>query len=285
MQVAQILSIQSSVSYGFAGNSVAVFTLRRSGIDVWPVHTVNFSNHTGYGAWRGQVMTPDQVAEVVHGIDERGVLATADAVLSGYQGAAQMGAAILAAVQLTRSRNPDVIYCCDPVMGDVDRGFYAAPGIPEFIRDHVVPQATIMSPNLFELEFLTGRKASTIDDVVQAASELRSRGPRTVLVTSAVGLHSDDTAMRMVAQDEDGTWLVETPMIERKFTGSGDLTTAVFLAALLESGDLGASLSKTASAVYSVLLCTHERGGSELALVQAQDEIVAPSHWFTATRI
>lgn len=283
--MAQVLSIQSAVSYGFAGNSVAVFTLRRFGLDVWPVHTVTFSNHTGYGAWRGQVMTPDQVAEVVGGIDERGVLSGVDAVLSGYQGAPQMGRAILDAVGLTRSRNPGAIYCCDPVMGDVDRGFYAAPGIPEFMRDHVVPQATVMSPNLFELEYLTGRKAATVEDVVGVASELRSRGPSTVLVTSVVGLDADDSKMRMIAQDEHDTWQVETPTIPRKFTGSGDLTTALFLANLLEANDLGTALATTASAVYSVLLRTHELGRSELALVQAQDAIVAPTHLFKATRL
>lgn len=283
--VTQILSIQSSVSYGFAGNSVAVFTLRRAGLDVWPVYTVNFSNHTGYGAWRGSVMSPEQVADVVQGIDDRGVLAEIDAVLSGYQGAPQMGRAILDAVALTRSRNPETIYCCDPVMGDVDRGFYAVPGIPEFMRDHVVPQATIMTPNLFELEFLTGLQTSTIDDVVAAAAELRSRGPRTVLVTSVVGVDADASVMRMIAQDDHATWQVSTPMIDRKFTGSGDLTTAVFLTHLLESGDVAEALSATASVVYSVLMRTDQLGRSELALVQAQDEIVAPTHRFEATRL
>lgn len=282
----QILSIQSSVSYGFAGNSVAVFTLRRAGLEVWPVFTVNFSNHTGYGSWRGPVLSPEQVAEVVRGIDDRGVLAEIDAVLSGYQGAPQMGRTILDAVELTRSRNPAAIYCCDPVMGDVDRGFYAAPGIPEFMRDHVVPQATIMCPNLFELEYLTGRRTSTVAEVVEAAAALRSRGPRIALVTSAVGLDADNTVMRMIAQDDSSTWQVETPMIDRKFTGSGDLTTAVFLTSLFATeNDLAASLSRTASVVYSVLLRTHELGRSELALVQAQDEIVAPSHRFEATRL
>ncbi len=286
MSVAQILSIQSAVSYGFAGNSVASFTLRRAGIDVWPVYTVNFSNHTGYGAWRGQVMTPEQVAEVVQGIDERGALAEIDAVLSGYQGAPQMGRTILEAVELTRTRSPQAIYCCDPVMGDVDRGFYAAPGIPEFLRDHVVPQATIMSPNMFELEFLTSRRTSTIAEVLAAASDLRSRGPQTVLVTSVVGLDADDSVMRMIAQDATGSWQVETPMIDRKFTGSGDLTTAVFLAGLLASGgDLAYSLARTASVVYSVLLRTHELGRRELALVQAQDEIVVPTQRFVATEL
>lgn len=281
--VPQVLSIQSAVSYGFAGNSVAAFTLRRGGIDAWPVYTVNFSNHTGYGAWRGPVLAPEQVAEVVQGIDERGALAEVDAVLSGYQGAPAMGQVILDAVDLVRSRNPRAIYCCDPVMGDVDRGFYAAPGIPEFMRAKVVEQATIMTPNLFELEYLTDTSTQTLDDVVAAAAALRARGPKVVLVTSAVGLDADASQMRMIAQDESSTWQVTTPMINRKFTGSGDLTTAIFLTQLLQGAALPQALGRTASAVYSILLRTHELGRSELALVQAQDDIVVPSHVFEAS--
>lgn len=287
MPVPEILSIQSSVSYGFAGNSVAVFTLRRAGLDVWPVYTVNFSNHTGYKSWRGPVLAPEQVGEVVLGIDDRGVLERIDAVLSGYQGAPQMGRTILDAVELTRSRNPQAIYCCDPVMGDVDRGFYAAPGIPEFIRDHVVPKATIMSPNLFELEYLTGRTTSSLAEVLEATAALRARGPETVLVTSVVGLENGDgEQMRMLAQNSRETWLVTTPVIDRKFTGSGDLTSAIFLANLLTSdNDLAHALSMTASAVFSVLHKTDELGREELALVQAQDDIVQPTYRFEATQI
>ncbi len=179
-----------------------------------------------------------------------GVLAEVDAVLSGYQGAPDMGRAILEAVALTRERNPQAIYCCDPVMGDVDRGFYAAPGIPEFMRDQVVSQATIMTPNLFELEYLTERTTSTIADVLDAAAALRRRGPQTVLVTSVVGLDADSSGMRMIAQNATETWQVTTPLIDRKFTGSGDLTTAVLLANLLQGADLGTRLSNTASTVY-----------------------------------
>ncbi len=285
MPVREILSIQSSVSYGFAGNSVAVFTMRRAGFDIWPVFTVNFSNHTGYGAWRGPVIAPDQVAEVVRGIDDRGVLARVEAVLSGYQGAPDMGRTILDAVNLVRERNPQAIYCCDPVMGDVDRGFYAAPGIPEFMRESVVPQATIMTPNLFELEYLTGQQTSTVAEAVAAAAALRERGPRIVLVTSVVGLDAEPELMRMIAQDDTATWQVTTPMIDRKFTGSGDLTTSIFLANWLRTGDLRETLSQTASAVYSVLRRTDELGLSELALVQAQDEIVNPTHRFEAAAL
>ena len=148
-RVTTILSIQSSVAYGHVGNSAATFPLMRLGIQVWPVITVHFSNHTGYGAWRGPLLAASDVADVIQGIDERGVLGSVDAVLSGYQGAESVGAEVLKSVALVKQRNPAAIYCCDPVMGDVGRGFFVRPGIPEFMRDQVVPAAQIVTPNHF----------------------------------------------------------------------------------------------------------------------------------------
>lgn len=280
-----ILSIQSHVSYGHVGNSAAVFPLQRLGDEVWPVLTVAFSNHTGYGAWRGPMIGADQVRDVVSGIDERGVLGRADAVLTGYQGSADMGAAILDVVRLVRERNPRATYCCDPVMGDVDRGFYCLPGIPEFLRDEVVPVADVVTPNLFELEFLTGRSTGSLDEVVAAAHALRERGPATVLVTSVEAPGSATDVMRMLAVTAQGAWMAETPMIGQVFTGSGDLTSAMFLAHLLRTGDAAAALSATASVVYSVLRTTADLGRDELALVEAQDQVVAPAWRFDAARL
>lgn len=267
------------------GNSAAVFPLRRVGVDVWPVFTVNFSNHTGYGSWRGPTMTPDQVLEVVRGIDERGVLSGVDAVLSGYMGLPEMGDTILRAVDLVKQRNPQAIYCCDPVMGDVDDGFYAAPGIPEVMRDQASARATIMTPNLFELEFLTGRTIKTLADIVDAAEQLRDMGPHTVLVTSAVGIDTDGDKTRMIAVGQDQRWQVETPVIGRKFTGSGDLTTAMFLASLLKHDDLARALSDTAAIVYSVLAKTDQLDQSELAIVAAQDDLVDPPFKFNVSAL
>ncbi len=283
MPVTTVLSIQSAVAYGHAGNSSAVFPLQRLGVDVWPVYTVNFSNHTGYGAWRGPLIPADDVWEVVQGIDDRGVLGSADALLCGYLGTPEVGDVILKAASLVKERNPGAVFCADPVMGDVGRGFYARPGIPEFWRDRVVPRADIMSPNLFELEFLTGRKTEKLADVASAAGELRARGPHTVLVTSVVGEDVPDDAMRMLAVGPDGAFMVETPVLGRTFTGSGDLTTATFLAHWLRtSGDIRAALSETASVVYSILEATEASGHLELRLVAAQNDIVAPRHRFEA---
>lgn len=280
-----ILSIQSHVAYGHAGNSAAVFPLQRLGVEVWPVLTVNFSNHTGYDAWRGPLIPAEQVLDIVRGIDERGVLGQVDALLTGYQGGADMGAVVLQAAELVKQRNPRALYCCDPVMGDVDRGFYCLPGIPEFMRDEVLPRADVLTPNLFELEFLSGQSAAGPDEVVAAAHALRARGPETVLVTSVDEPGSPDHMMRMVAVDSHGAWMVSTPMIEHVFTGSGDVTSAMFLAHLLETGSAGQALGATASIVYSILRRTADLGRDELALVAAQDEVVAPTHRFEAVRI
>lgn len=279
-----ILSIQSSVAYGHVGNSAATFPLMRMGVEVWPVITVHFSNNTGYASWRGPLLSADDVREVVRGIDDLGVLGECDAVLSGYQGAADSGRAILDAVALVRRRNPDAVYCCDPVLGDVGRGFFVAPGIPELMRDEVVPQAQVITPNQFELEFLTGRTVTTRADVVAAAHAARALGPETVLVTSVDVEGVDPGTLDLVVATGSGTWSVTTPRLDGIFQGAGDLTAAVFLARLLQTSDPVDAVAWTASVVFGVLDATRRSGKRELQLVGAQDELVRPSRRFEATR-
>lgn len=280
-----ILSIQSSVAYGHVGNSAATFPLMRLGIEVWPVITVHFSNHTGYGSWRGPLLSATDISEVVAGIDDRGVLGQVDAVLSGYQGAEAVGAEVLNAVALVKQRNPEAVYCCDPVIGDVGRGVYVRPGIPEFMRDQVIPAAQIVTPNHFELDFLTGRATKTLTEVLAAADALRAAGPATVLVTSTVLTGANPNEVSMVAVTDAGAWQVNTPRLDRNFTGSGDLTAALFLANLLNGLDAGVAMGRTAEVVYSLLRATTEAGSTELLLVAAQEEITSPSHHFEVRQL
>jgi pyridoxine kinase len=283
--VTTILSIQSSVAYGHVGNSAATFPLMRMGVEVWPVHTVHFSNHTGYPSWRGPMLAAADIADVVRGIDERGVLGRVDAVLSGYQGGADVGAVIVDVVELVRRRNPAAIYCCDPVLGDVDRGLYVKPGIPELMRDRVVPVADIITPNQFELGVLTGMSTTTTDEVLAAADAARALGPETVLVTSVVHSDAAPGTIDMIAVSGQGAWKVTTPLLARTFTGAGDLTAATFLAGLLRTGDPAIALASTAAVVHGVLEVTIASGGSELALVAAQEEIAHPTLTFKPDRL
>ncbi len=283
--VTTVLSIQSSVAYGHVGNSAAAFTLMRLGVETYPVYTVHYSNTTSYGSWRGLNLSADDVLEVVRGIDDRGALDGVDGVLSGFQGSEAMGQTILAAVDLVKERHPGAIYCCDPVMGDVGRGMYVGAGIPEFLRDRVVPRADIVTPNQYELDYLAGCETRTVADLLAAIDQVIARGPRTVLVTSAVAEEIPGQTISMVAASADQAWLVSTPRIDQVFTGSGDVTAAAFFAALLDDQGLDQALGRTAGIVYSLLDATARAGRRELALVGAQDLIVDPNHSFEVTRL
>ncbi|MDN5931430.1 MAG: pyridoxal kinase PdxY [Pseudonocardia sp.] len=280
----RILSIQSSVAYGHVGNSAAVFPLQRLGHEVWPVNTVHFSNHTGYGRWRGPVLDPSDVADVISGIAERGVLPGCDAVLSGYQGAEAVGTVVLDAVAQVKAANPAAVYCCDPVMGDVGRGFFVRPDIPEFMRDRVVPAADLVTPNQFELEFLTDSKIATTADLLDAVDALRATGPRTVLVTSVQTDETPAGSIAMLAADDEAAWAVHTPLLPISVNGAGDMTAALFLAHTHTDG-IRVALERTASSVFAVLAATHEGGHREITLVAAQEQIAAPQCEFTTTRL
>ena len=281
----KILSVQSSVAYGHVGNSAAVFPLQRLGHEVWPVLTVHFSNHTGYGEWRGPLLAPTDVADVIAGIGDRGVLGEADAVLSGYQGDPAVGAVILDAVERVKSENPQAVYCCDPVMGDVGRGMFVRPGIPEFMRDSVVPKADIITPNHFELDFLAGRETHTLDEILEAVDTVRDRGPRDVLVTSV--LHEDlgDERLDVVAVSDAGAWAVTTPLLPISPNGGGDITAALYLAHLLTSGSPATALAATTSSVFAVLEATLAAGTRELQIVAAQDAIADPPLGFEVRQL
>ena len=281
-----ILSIQSWVSYGHVGNASAAFPLQRLGAEVWAINTVQFSNHTGYGDWKGAVYSGQSVRDLVDGIAARGVLARCDAVLSGYLGAADIGAAILHAVDSVRRAHPAALYCCDPVIGDVDTGVYVRPGIEDFLRAEALPAADITTPNQFEIERLTGLDCSTLKGAKQAMLQLRSMlrpgGPACVLLTS---LETDSTpadCIDMMTFSHGAFHLLRTPRLRLSVNGAGDAIAALFLFHHLKTGSAVVALQAAGSSIHGLLRRTAEAGSREILTVAAQDEFVAPTQAFTA---
>jgi pyridoxine kinase len=277
-----ILSIQSHVAYGHVGNDAATFPLQRMGVEVWPVHTVQFSNHTGYGSWKGRVFDAGMIGEVVAGIEQRGVLGECDGVLSGYMGSAEIGMAILDAVATVKKANPGAKYCCDPVIGDVGRGIFVREGIPQFMKDKAVPAADIITPNQFELDYLSGRPSKTLSQTRDAVVAVHDLGPRVILVTSLLTDETPDDAIDLLASDGSGCFVVRTPKLPLVVNGAGDAIAALFFAHYLQDQNLGEALSSAVSAIFGVLAKTAENGAREIQLVSAQDEIVKPSRVFKA---
>jgi pyridoxine kinase len=280
-----VLSIQSHVAYGHVGNASAVFPLQRLGIEVWPVHTVQFSNHTGYGEWTGRVFDGQAIEEVVQGIADRGVLGRCDAVLSGYLGSADIGHAVVQTVQKVRAANPDAVYCCDPVIGDVGRGVFVRPGIEEFMRDVAVPAADVVTPNHFELDLLSGTATGSMASVTEAVAAVQAIGPRVVLTTSLVAEDTPDDAVDLLASEGGRHWRLRTPRLDVSVNGAGDAIAALFLAHWLDTRSAAEALGRAAASVHGLLTRTEQAGSREILLVDAQEEFVSPSRTFDVVEV
>ncbi len=279
-----VLSIQSHVSYGHVGNSAAAFPLQRLGFEVWRVNTVQFSNHTGYDDWRGEVFSASQIADLLQGLEARGAFGQCDAILSGYIGNADLGNVIVDTVRRIKIANPGALYLCDPVMGDREPGLYVRDEIPAFMRDSAIPAADIITPNAFELETLTGLPVRNLNEAVVAARSLLKSGPRIVVVTSLRPENGNADEIGLLAVTSEGAWMVSTPFLalDPAPNGAGDTVAALLLAQLLRGKGPQDAISEAASAIYAVIEETGRRGERELQLIAAQDSIVNPPKRFEA---
>ena len=206
-------------------------------------------------------------------------------VLSGYQGGDDIGDAILDAVELVKQRNPEAVYACDPVLGSAASGCFVAPEVQSLIRDRVVPKADLITPNQFELGFLTGTDPHTLEETLASVDLVRESGPSTVLVTSVLRPDRPEGTIEMLAVTGDGAWIVQTPQLPFKANGSGDVTAALFSSHLRGSGDAADALGRTAASVFELLEHTLESGERELQLIESQEAYVHPRHGFEVTRV
>ncbi len=285
-----ILSIQSAVAYGHVGNSAAVFPLQRLGFEVWPVNTVQFSNHPGYGSFKGKITESSDLANMINGIGQRLIFPDCEAVLSGYLGTVKNGFVVRNTVLQAQEINPKALYCCDPIIGDWEEGIYVAQDIPTFIRDQLVPLADIITPNAFELEQLTGHGATTVEEAMDAARALSNKmspnGPQIVVVTSLrkTGEFSEDT-LETLAVSPTKACLTQTPRLELKAKGTGDTFTALFLGNYLKKRKQARALRAAVSSLYGIIEATEKAESMELHLIPAQREITKPSKRFELERL
>ncbi len=279
-----ILSIQSEVAYGHVGNSAAVLPLQRLGFDVWPVNTVQLGHHPGYGQFRGYHVEAERLTAVLDGVLGQAPLERCAGMIVGYLGDAENADPVLHAVEAVRARSPDRVFLLDPVIGDDDAGIFVRHGVPAVIEDRLMPYADIITPNRFELAHLSALDVDDSAGAKLAAQRLLERGARLVVATGLETLDQPEmTAMLAVSGEEQ--WLVRTPRLARTFNGTGDAFSALFLGHYLLALDLRTALERAASAIFSLVEMTTERGEEELSLVAAQDVLTANAARFQAIQI
>jgi pyridoxine kinase len=280
-----VISIQSQVAFGHVGNSAAVFPMQMHGIDVIAVPTTLLSNRPGYPTIRGRALDARLVADLLLGVEERGALDTAKMILSGYLGSPDIAAVVADFVARARARHPALLYCCDPVLGDRDRGLFVQADIPPLVRDRLCPLADIITPNHFEFEYLAGAKASTSDKMIEAAQALLARGPSTVVVTSAELADTPGGEIETLAVERSQAWRVRTPKLPISPNGTGDLFASLFASARVLGSDTPDALAHAASAIFAVLERTAARGTEEMRIVESAELLVHPKRRFDAVAV
>jgi pyridoxine kinase len=280
-----VILIQSQVAYGHVGNSAAVFAMQMHGIDVIAVPTTLLSNRPGYPTIRGRVLDAQLVADLLLGVEERGALPTCRMILSGYLGSPEIAAVVADFVQRAKARNPALLYCCDPVLGDRDRGLFVQADIPPLVRDRLCRLADIITPNHFEFEWLCGAKATTTDQVIAQAQALLARGPSTIVVTSAELADLPDGQIETVAVERSQAWRVRTPKLPISPSGTGDLFASLFVSARVQEKDTRDALGHAASAIFAVLERTAADGTEEMRIVESAGQLVRPQRRFEANAV
>ncbi|XP_020210391.1 pyridoxal kinase isoform X2 [Cajanus cajan] len=283
----RVLSIQSHTVQGYVGNKSAVFPLQLLGYDVDPINSVQFSNHTGYPTFKGQVLNGQQLWDLIEGLEGNDLLFYTH-LLTGYIGSESFLNAVLQVVSKLRSKNPELTYVCDPVMGDEGK-LYVPQELVSVYREKVVPVASMLTPNQFEAELLTGFKIQSEGHGREACRFLHAAGPSKVIITSInidgnlllIGSH------QKVKGEPPRQFKILIPKIPAYFTGTGDLMTALLLgwsnkypdnleiAAELAVSSLQAVLHRTLSD-YENVGHDFESTSLEIRLIQSQDDIRSP---------
>lgn len=292
-ETGRVLSIQSHTVQGYVGNKSAVFPLQLLGYDVDPINSVQFSNHTGYPTFKGQVLNGEQLWDLIEGLEANDLLYYTH-LLTGYIGSVSFLNTILKVVDKLRSVNPNLTYVCDPVMGDEGK-LYVPEDLVSVYREKVVPVASMLTPNQFEAELLTEFRIGSEKDGREACNILHAAGPSKVVITSInikgnlllIGSHQKDK------EHAPEQFKIAIPRIPAYFTGTGDLMTALLLgwsnkyaddldkAAELAVSSLQALLQRTVND-YTRAGFDSQSSSLEIRLIQSQDDIRNPQLTFKA---
>lgn len=253
-----ILSIQSAVLHGMVGNNAAVPVLQSLGWAPLALHTAWYAHHKGHPGWFGEA-TPPAVFERFLQYALQATHLQVTTVLSGYLGSAAQ------ADLLARYLPDGVRYACDPVMGDVPGGQYVSAEIVQAYRDHLIPRATVLLPNQFELGLLASGSIQTTLEAIDAAHALLAHYPVLQIVVIK-GIRVADQ-LHLVTVSRDQLTRTQHPAVDYRLSGTGDAFSAAWLGLYLRTRGLQQSLTYAGEFLYRVVRRTAHEQQRELQLL------------------
>ncbi|PXF49364.1 Pyridoxal kinase [Gracilariopsis chorda] len=285
----RVLSIQSHVTSGYVGNRAAVFPLQLLGYDVDVLNSCVLSNHTGYehGA-PGIRLNAHQLLEILNGMKENHLLQAISHLLTGYIGTASCLHAVADAVHMLRHHStPNLVYVCDPVLGDNGKLYVPEPLVHIYVHN-ILHLATILTPNAFELGLLTNSTIASEQHAFSACDYLHQQHKIPIIVVTGTRFHPDCNKLSVLVSSRSkhnaSRFAIDVQYIDAHFTGTGDLMTALLLAWFDKfPHDPVQAVARATASVSAVLANTAKLPKSqglapfpELRLIQSQSVIVDP---------
>ncbi|RNA16759.1 pyridoxal kinase [Brachionus plicatilis] len=282
MSIGKVLSIQSHVVHGYVGNRAAVFPMQLLGFEVDFINSVQFSNHTQYQCFKGQCLNADQLEELLEGLRQNDLLEYSH-LLTGYVGNPTFLNKLADLIQELKTKNPNLIYLCDPVMGDNGK-LYVSKDLVNIYADRILPLADIITPNIFELEVIYGKKIESNSDLFTAIEYCHSKGVQTVIISSSKPFEAskkDKLVLYASSKAEKDVIRIEFDQLTGTFYGTGDAFAAMFLSWLTKLNNLKSACEHTISAMLHILRRTNESRTRddellEIKLIQSKSDIEKP---------
>ncbi|KAB2684376.1 pyridoxal kinase [Brucella tritici] len=261
-----VISIQSQVVHGYVGNSAAVFPMQAMGITVAAIPTVLFSNHPHYPTFHGDVLDDGLVRSLLCGVEERGLVDQAAVLLTGYLGTPSIAAIVANFVDRSLKRNPKLIYVCDPVMGDDDLGVFVPDGMLEAFQYQLAPAATVLTPNQYELELLSGFAARSPEGLTEATRRLRSAGTQMIVATGCTLSDTPSDTVETILCTSEGLDRTSTPRLPIRPCGTGDLLSALIAGHLAKGSQIESAVHSAVAETFTILQKTQAADSEEMIL-------------------
>ncbi|MHC5202445.1 pyridoxal kinase [Myroides sp. LJL119] len=260
-----IISIQSLVSSGYVGNSIAALAIELHGIEVVKIPTVLLSTHAEDNVYYGQVISGELFRLLIKGIKEIGLCQKSDYFITGYINHIELIDLSAQFIVDWKAVNPKGVYVYDPVFGDTRaNGLYIDKQVALHSLDKLLELAQIITPNHFELEFILQESISSINQLDQALSKRKDLLEKTIILTGAILQDTQKGNLEVIIIDKGIITRLTTQLIDIAAVGTGDLFTSV-LTSQLYLGKSVVQASKLAMEyVTAVLQNIHHQGSKQL---------------------